>query len=278
MPDNEEEEQTEEENESETGVAPAEVETEDWTDVITLSNQSQVTMYSREEMAPTSVPFNIPYLEVYRTDELYYQPYTSPFLSSVTNATTEDGEGSSEGDDSSGGGTGGGTGTALWTDIVTIVQKYITVSSGNVDQYTNRLVKADTNWTAIAKITNGHKIKGGVTQNWVIQQILNAKKKKRTSSSSGSSSGKGSSSPKYSAKNKTKYLKQALKETLKLYYKKGTNWDRLVQRYINAKNNRIAIAVVNGRSEGNLKDSVRKDSKKIKEMTTSILSIKKEYS
>lgn len=83
----------------------------------------------------------------------------------------------------------------LWTEISKIVNNHITVSSGTtatgekrVDQYIRRLVKAKTDWKSIAKITNGHKIKGTgwwikspeAGQNLAIRTILYIKKYKIT--------------------------------------------------------------------------------------------------
>ena len=36
--------------------------------------------HSMEEIVPSSVPLIIPYLEIYRTNELEYVEYQSPFL------------------------------------------------------------------------------------------------------------------------------------------------------------------------------------------------------
>lgn len=87
------------------------------------------------------------------------------------------------------------SGFNLWTEISKIVNNHITVTSGTtatgekrVDQYIRRLVKAKTDWTSIAKITNGHKIKGTgwwikspkAGQNLAIRTILYIKKYKIT--------------------------------------------------------------------------------------------------
>lgn len=83
----------------------------------------------------------------------------------------------------------------IWTEIATIVNKHITVSKGKtksgekiVNQYIRRLVKADNTWSAIAKITNGHRIVGSGLwsksatsgQNLAIRTILYIKKNKMT--------------------------------------------------------------------------------------------------
>ena len=75
------------------------------------------------------------------------------------------------------------TGSAIWTAIATIVNKAVTVSSGkkNINQYIQRLYKADAKWANIAKVIQGHKIKPaarqqGWTQNLVIRTIYYIKK------------------------------------------------------------------------------------------------------
>ena len=78
----------EEVNSDGTPITPEQEETHDFTEVIELHNRAKVKPYSIEELATSSVPQNIPYLEVFRTDELFYEEYSSPFLSSVS---TDDG-------------------------------------------------------------------------------------------------------------------------------------------------------------------------------------------
>lgn len=91
-------------------------ETSDWTDVIELHNKSKLKPYSIEELATSSITHTIPYLEVYRTDELWYEEYESPFLGGSGDSTgtssdeSGDGTGSSSGDSGSGGSNGGNNG------------------------------------------------------------------------------------------------------------------------------------------------------------------------
>lgn len=241
-----------------TPVTDEQKETSDWTQVIELNNKTSVKPYSVNAMVTNTVPHNIPFLEVYRTDELYYKEYESPF-SSVSDSMS----GSELGEDTSMGTTtndtggtsssssGGSSGTALWTEIVTIVNNHIEVSSGKKNQYVSRLVKANANWTAIAKIVNGHRIKGNANQNTVISAILKAKTR-RYSNSSGSSSSKSDSSGKV----RSKKLNQELRNIVKRYFKKSANVTTLVNRYMSAKTSKESIGAVTNRSSVHLKSSV----------------------
>ena len=76
-------------NEDGSPVTPEQMETANWAPVQELHNKTKLKPYSMEEMATTSVPHNIPYLEIYRSDELYYQEYKSSFLSNEGNTTLE---------------------------------------------------------------------------------------------------------------------------------------------------------------------------------------------
>lgn len=234
-------------------ITPEQQETSDWTQVVDLHNKSLAKPYSVDTMVTSSVPHNVPFLEVYRTDELYYKEYESPFSSVTDGATGSDlsemggdtGTGDGTGDDSSSSG-----GDSVWTDVATIVNNHIDVSSGKKNQYINRLVKANVNWTAIAKIVNGHKIKGNANQNTVINAILKAKKKK-FSNQSGSSSGSDSS-----GKARTQKLKKELRSIINRNFKKSANVTTLVNRYMNAKTSKESIGAVTNRSSVHLKSSV----------------------
>ena len=146
-------------------------ETHDWTDVIELHNKSKLKPYSIEELATSSVPHTIPYLEVYRTDELYYEEYESPFLSvsssSDTSSDSESGtdeEGSSSsGDGSSSGGTTGGNGNTpryssqtknsrLRNELQSVVNKYYK-KQANHTTLVNRYMNCKNNKIVIAGIT-----------------------------------------------------------------------------------------------------------------------------
>ena len=236
----------EEVNSDGTPITDEQKETHDWTEVIELHNKSKLKPYSIDELATKSVPHTIPYLEVFRTDELFYEEYTSPFSSDIsTDGGSSDGSGS---DDSS---SSGGDGTSVRDSIATIVKNHITVSQGKEDQYIDRLVNADTNWSAIAKIVNGHKIFGKGTQNSVIQAILDAKR-----SASSSSPSSGGVSPNHSTLKNNKRLSNELKRIVKKYYKKGANHTTLVNRYMNCKTNRESIGSVTNHSSVWLKVSI----------------------
>lgn len=226
-------------------ITPEQQETHDWTEVIELHNKSKVKPYSINELATNSVPTNIPYLEVYRTDELFYEEYKSPFLTEIS---TDGGSGDSSSGGSDSGDGSSGSGASLWTELANIVNNHITVSSGKKDQYIQRLRDADNNWTAIAKIVNGHKIFGNATQDTVIRAILNAKK-----NNGGSNNGVSTN---YSPKNKNSKIKKELKTIIKNNFKKQVNVSTLVSRYMNCKTNREAIGSVTNRSSVWLKPSV----------------------
>lgn len=88
--------------------------------------------------------------------------------------------------------------TSKWTLIAKTVEDHITLNKGEKkDTLITRISKAKNNWSNVAKIVNGHKIKNG-TQNTVIRRLLDIKSGKITSlsqiSGGGSSSNSGSSS------------------------------------------------------------------------------------
>lgn len=62
----------------------------------------------------------------------------------------------------------------VWDQLYQIVKTYIDVT--NRTEYTNRLYKTKTDWTAIAKVVQGHKIKNGASRNFVIGQIRDLKR------------------------------------------------------------------------------------------------------
>lgn len=62
----------------------------------------------------------------------------------------------------------------VWDQLYEIVKTYIDVT--NRTEYTNRLYKTKTDWTAIAKVVQGHKIKNGASRNFVIGQIRDLKR------------------------------------------------------------------------------------------------------
>lgn len=232
-------------------ITPEQEETSDWTQVLELSRKSKVKPLSIDYLAPNCVPITIPYLEVYRTDEMYFKAYESPFCSATTSTDTGGVDGAS-GETGTGGETGsssGGSGSgSLWTDIANVVNNHIEVSSGKKDQYIRRLYKADNNWTAIARIVNGHRIKGNASQNTVIRAILNAKTNAKSNSNSGGAS--------HSSKTKNSKLSSAIKVIVKRYFRSSANVTTLVNRYMSARTSKSSIGAVTNRSSVHLKTSV----------------------
>ena len=60
---------------------------------------SDVNIYSISQLVPSSAPITVPYLEVYRTNELEYVPYISPY--NVGASSSSDDSSSSSTDSSS---------------------------------------------------------------------------------------------------------------------------------------------------------------------------------
>ena len=60
-----------------------------------LKDADEVKIYTIEELVPSSVPITVPYLEIYRTNELEYIPYMSPYNVGV-GASSSDDSGSSD--------------------------------------------------------------------------------------------------------------------------------------------------------------------------------------
>ena len=50
----------------------------------------KVEMHSIDELAPISIPLTIPYLEIYRTNELEYVPYKSPYNVGIQSTDTSE--------------------------------------------------------------------------------------------------------------------------------------------------------------------------------------------
>ena len=53
-------------------------------------DKSDVDIYSIEELVPSSVTITVPYLEIYRTNELEYIPYISPYNTGVQSTSSTD--------------------------------------------------------------------------------------------------------------------------------------------------------------------------------------------
>ena len=190
-------------NEDGSEITPEQLETSDWTNVLKLQDKANATALSIEVLAPSTVPHNIPYLEVYRTDEVFFKEYTSPFLSNSGNTTFEEPT------------------ESLGTDSLSEESQAGDVLARNVGNQVNN----------------------------------------------GSSKGET-----HSSKTKTQKLASELESVLRKHYKSGTNFKVLVQRYTNAKKNKLSIGAVTVRSANNLKKGTN-----VKTLTNSVLRIKQKY-
>ena len=194
---------------------------DDWAQVRKLKNGAKVKPYDIEVLATSKVPQNIPYLEVYRTDELYYVPYKSPYLSVGVDGSVStsglDGEGVSE------------SGGNLWTELSEVVWEFYPRST-NKNYWIGELRDADANWTSIARTVNkmgGDKEK----QNKVIQKVLNIKKAHPTSSSSGGST--------YSSKTRNQKLKDELLKIISKYFKQEADYSKIANKYMQVRSDKV---------------------------------------
>ena len=64
---------------------------EDITDEVEV-DKSEVDIYGIRELVPSSAPITIPYMEVYRTNELEYVPYLSPYNVGASSDSSDSGE------------------------------------------------------------------------------------------------------------------------------------------------------------------------------------------
>lgn len=53
-------------------------------------DKDEVKIYDIEQLVPSSTPITVPYLEIYRTNELEYIPYISPYNIGVQSSDTEE--------------------------------------------------------------------------------------------------------------------------------------------------------------------------------------------
>ena len=128
-----------------------------------------VKPYTIEELTAKGVPQTIPYLEVYRTDEVFYRPYTSPYLAGVSttgtdNTTdsssedTEESSGSSTNDNSTSNGiapkySSKNKNTKLKSEIKTIVKNNFK-EKANQDTLVKNYMNSKTTKEAIGSVTN----------------------------------------------------------------------------------------------------------------------------
>lgn len=157
-------------------ITPEDKETSDWTQVLELSQKDNVKPLDIEVLAPSSVPHNIPYFEVYRTDELYAKDYISPFMTLPSDSTSGDDEndgGESNSDNGDNGNNGGSSSSnngsssssnnydtphssktknqKLHDEILNVVKN--NYKDGDFSKITNLYITAKTSKTHIAGVT-----------------------------------------------------------------------------------------------------------------------------
>lgn len=239
-------------------------ETSDWTLVEKLNNLSKVKPYDIEVLATSKVPHNIPYLEVYRTDELYYEPYVSPYLSvGVDGTVSTSGLDGGVGDQSS----GDGSDTNLWTELSKVVWEFYPASKDK-NRWIQEFRDADATWASIARVVNkmgGDKDK----QNKVIGKVLEIKKK--YSSLKGMSSAKNN--PIFEKTLNTKKLHDELVKKIAPYYKKSANLSTIANKYVVIVNTKETIAIATGLYAKHLKKDAN-----IKQLNSDVAKLKKKYS
>ena len=244
----------EEVNEDGSQITDEQKETHDWTDVITLRDNTKVKPYSIEELATSSVPHTIPYLEVYRTNEVMYRPYKSPYLTEIS---TNGGSDDSSSDTSSSSGEDSGN---LWTGISKVVWEFYPASKDK-NYWITELKKAPNNWNGVARVVN--KMGGDKTkQNKVIGKVLSLK-----------NNASSNNSPTYSSKNKNSKLKSELMTIVKNNFKKEANHTTIVNRYMGCRTNKESIGSVTNHSSVWLKSSVSPSS-----VNTAVYNVKHKYS
>ena len=127
--------------------------------------------HSMEEIVPSSVPLIIPYLEIYRTNELEYVEYQSPFLNqnseeSGSEEDVEDDETTSEEEKT--------RKQKLWTNLANILNTYYPKLK-NKDNYITELINDEVTWSSVAHTVNKMGNPNSRNQNYVIELILQQK-------------------------------------------------------------------------------------------------------
>ena len=87
----------------------------DITDEIEVEAE-EIDIFSIEELVPSSTPITIPYLEVYRTNELEYVPYMSPYNVGIQSSSSDSTESEDTSDSSDSSDTGDETNNDSGTD------------------------------------------------------------------------------------------------------------------------------------------------------------------
>ena len=250
---------------------PKDQETSDWTNVNDLTKKSLVKPYSIDTLATSKVPHNIPYLEVYRTDELYYQSYVSPYLSVGDGTSSTDG-----GDGSTGDGSGANVSneSTLWTDLSKIVWKYYPASKKK-DYWIGRFRDANSTWSSVAIVVNslgGDKDK----QNKVIREVLDVKKKYMSNKINDMNSAtRGITDKIYSTKTRNDKIRNGITNLVKKYYRTETHihYSSIVNKYMGAQNNKYSIGAVTLLYRNHLRSGVSKPT-----VNQAILNVKVKYS
>lgn len=129
-----------------------------------------------DEVVPSSTPLTIPYLEIYRTNELEYVEYQSPYLNqgSTSDEATEEEE--SDENESLGGSTSKTTKQKLWTALSQVLIDHYP-KLPNKDYWIGKLISADVGWTAIAKYVNQMGAVTNGSQNQIIERVLSLKER-----------------------------------------------------------------------------------------------------
>lgn len=74
-------------------------------------DKDEVEIFSIEELAPSDTPITVPYLEIYRTNELEYVPYLSKYNVGIQSSDSSSDSSSSDSSSESSEGTEGTDGT-----------------------------------------------------------------------------------------------------------------------------------------------------------------------
>ena len=227
---------------------PKDQETSDWTNVNDLTKKSLVKPYSIDTLATSKVPHNIPYLEVYRTDELYYQSYVSPYLSVGDGTSSTDG-----GDGSTGDGSGANVSneSTLWTDLSKIVWKYYPASKKK-DYWIGRFRDANSTWSSVAIVVNS----------------LGGDKDKQSAT-------RGITDKTYSTTTRNDKIRNGITNLVKKYYRTETHihYSSIVNKYMGAQNNKYSIGAVTLLYRNHLRSGVSKPT-----VNQAILNVKVKYS
>jgi len=127
--------------------------------------------HTLEEIVPSTTPLTIPYLEIYRTNELEYQEYQSPYLNQNSSGDAPSDSGDEESGDSA---SEQARASKLWTDLANLIWEYYPKLQKK-DDFIRDLRDAEVSWTSIAKQVNkrGNPVKE--TQDKFIEKVLQLK-------------------------------------------------------------------------------------------------------